>query len=278
MYMNKKRLIKELSACAIAIMICSCSNTYPPSQYIGIYDYYDGYKNGELPFDGNYMYSGEWDTLYPNNKQIRIQGTYYKGKPDGKWKSFYKDGEMESFAIYSNGTKEQIISYYPDGIPFSISKSGKTTVYYPDGSLYVRSGIKSSSGAFTWNRYLLGSAPVQMSHFYETANASVYVFFYPEADNHLNIWSYIVTPQRISKSKITAILSNETGVLKDIKYDAIFGEMKLSLSSDMKNSILIMSLSLQNEQIKNAKLVIESPLAHPSEASSQNNFLSYSFQ
>ena len=73
-------------------------------------------------------------------------------------------------------------------------------------------------------------------------------------------------------------MSNETGVLKDIKYDTIYGEMKLSLSSDMKNSILIMTLSLQNEQIKNAKLVIESPLAHSSEPSAHDNFLSHSFQ
>ena len=81
-----------LVACGIVTMICSCSNTYPPSQYIGIFDYYDGYKNGELPFKGSYMYSGKWDTLFPNSKQIRLQGTYYKGKPDGKWQSFYRFG------------------------------------------------------------------------------------------------------------------------------------------------------------------------------------------
>ena len=99
--MNKRQFINTLCASAIAVVMSACSHTYPPSRYIGIFDSYDGYKNGELPFNGNYLYSGTWSTSYPQSKQIRVQGSYYKGKPDGKWKSFYRNGDLQFFAIYS---------------------------------------------------------------------------------------------------------------------------------------------------------------------------------
>lgn len=95
LYMNKRLFINTLCASAIAVVMSACSHTYPPSRYIGIFDSYDGYKNGELPFNGNYLYSGTWSTSYPQSKQIRVQGSYYKGKPDGKWKSFYRNGDLQ---------------------------------------------------------------------------------------------------------------------------------------------------------------------------------------
>ena len=267
-----------LCASAIAVVMSACSHTYPPSRYIGIFDSYDGYKNGELPFNGNYLYSGTWSTSYPQSKQIRVQGSYYKGKPDGKWKSFYRNGDLQFFAIYSNGQKEQMVSYYPDGVPNSISQSDKKIEYYPDGRLYVRSNEKKISEEFVWNPFLLLNAPIQMSHFYELDQTSVYVFLYPEANNYLNLWCYIVSSEGISKIKISTILSNETGTLKNIEYDIIYGKIKALLSSSVKNKILRITLSLRNEQIRNARLLIDIPLSNQKESSPYDEFISYSFQ
>ena len=278
LYINKRQFINTLCASAIAVVMSACSHTYPPSRYIGIFDSYDGYKNGELPFNGNYLYSGTWSTSYPRSKQIRVQGSYYKGKPDGKWKSFYRNGDLQFFAIYSNGQKEQMVSYYPDGVPNSISQSDKKIEYYPDGRLYVRSNEKKISEEFVWNPFLLLNAPIQMSHFYELDQTSVYVFLYPEANNYLNLWCYIVSSKGISKIKISTILSNETGTLKNIEYDIIYGKIKALLSSSVKNKILKITLSLRNEQIRNARLLIDIPLSNLKESSPYDEFISYSFQ
>lgn len=276
-YMNKKPSINILITSVIAVIMCSCSNTYPPSEHIGIFDSYDGYKNGELPFKEDGMYSGVWNVLYPYSKQIRVQGTYYKGIPDGEWKSFYRSGEVQFFAIYNNGKKEQMVSYCPDGIPYSISKSGKVIEYYPDGNLRF-APEKSFSQEITWNNFLLSNSPVQMSHFYKSDNASVYVYLYPEADNCLNIWCYIVSVHGISKSKISATLSDKTGLLKNINSELVYGNMETLLSSNINDRVLRIMLSLKSEQIKNAKLFMDIPLANLGESNFPGEYFSHSFR
>ena len=277
--MNKRQFIKMLCASAIIIVMGGCSHTYPPSKYIGIFDYYDGCENGALPFDGSYFYSGAWSALYPQSKQIKVQGTYLNGKPDGKWKCFYRNGELQFFAIYSYGQREQMISYYPDGVPCSVSRSDKYIKYNPDGSLYVCSDKKiNSSAIFAWNHYFVQNIPKQISHFYESEGTSVYAVLYPEVNGRLDIWCYIVSEEGISKIKISSILSNETGLLKDIEYDMICGKIKALLSSKEENKILKMTLLLENDQIKKYKLLVDIPLMYKGESSTKDGFISYSFQ
>ena len=80
LYMNKRQFINTLCASAIAVVMSACSHTYPLSRSIGIFDSYDGYKNGELPFNGNYLYSGTWSTSYPQSKQIRVQTKSFENR------------------------------------------------------------------------------------------------------------------------------------------------------------------------------------------------------
>lgn len=44
-------------------------------------------------------------TFYYDNGQIRQEGNYLEGKPNGKWVSFNEDGSKQSIGEYNNGVK-----------------------------------------------------------------------------------------------------------------------------------------------------------------------------
>ena len=247
--------IKILFFWMSTLYLCACNNTYPPSKYIGIFDYYDGYKNGHLPYSCKEQYCGSWRAFYQNSDLIRVQGKYYAGKPDGVWQSFY-----------------------PDGIQQSVLNIKNDIDYYPDGTVNTKNGKKLNYAKMLWSSVLLYNAPLQMSHFYEATNTEITIFLYPEVDTKLIIWSYIATPQKISKMKISADFDFDKKTLKNIQKDAIFGEETVHFFYEFHKKSLKLSLLFDIESIGNIKLNAQLPLHDSDEKLLVNELISYSFE
>ncbi len=85
---------------------------------------------------------------------------YIKGKPDGKWISFYSNGKMKSIENWKDGTldgkyilynekgKKILETYYKNGID-----NGKYAVYYENGKPRILGQIKNGTPVGKWVMY-----------------------------------------------------------------------------------------------------------------------------
>lgn len=85
---------------------------------------------------------------------------YVKGKPDGKWISFYENGKMKSienwkdgmlhgkYILYNEQGKKVLETRYKDGID-----NGKYAIYYSDGKPRILGQIKNGIPVGKWKKY-----------------------------------------------------------------------------------------------------------------------------
>ncbi|MDR2868109.1 MAG: hypothetical protein LBV46_01020 [Bacteroidales bacterium] len=70
---------------------------------------------------------------YYDNGQKYVEGNYKAGLRDGEWKSYFKDGQIQSEVVYQNGEKE-----------------GNYTVYHENGKPYIKGQYKGGNCTGTW--------------------------------------------------------------------------------------------------------------------------------
>ena len=84
----------------------------------GYYKEYD--KDGTLRVDGTYFedkekYNGKWVSYYEDG-QIEWERNYKDGKYDGKWVKYYSDGQIKYEKNYKDGIEDgKWVGYYSDG-------------------------------------------------------------------------------------------------------------------------------------------------------------------
>lgn len=97
----------------------------------------------------NNEFNGEYSEWYESNK-IKTTGSYVKSKWDGKWESFYENGNKKSISEFKIGTLISSASWFLNGskrFEANVDKfgNGSCTYYYEDGKIKVLSPIKLNS-------------------------------------------------------------------------------------------------------------------------------------
>jgi antitoxin component YwqK of YwqJK toxin-antitoxin module len=74
-------------------------------------------------------------TYYPN-KQVKLEGNTYNGKREGRWVSFFENGNPWSEVYFENGMR-----------------NGSTTVWYPSGIKYYEGFYTNDQPSGHWIFY-----------------------------------------------------------------------------------------------------------------------------
>lgn len=97
---------------------------------------------------------------------------YIKGKPDGKWVSFYSNGKIKSienwkdgmlngkYILYNERGKKVLETYYSNGVD-----NGKYAVYYADGKPHIIGQIKNGTPVGKWKIYAKDGRLAAMSKY-----------------------------------------------------------------------------------------------------------------
>ncbi|WP_179344243.1 energy transducer TonB [Winogradskyella ursingii] len=91
--------------------------------------------------------NGPFKEYYEDTEILKAEGQYTNGKRVGKWKSYYKTGQVSSLYSYTNGKRdEEYISYYKDGtIKSEVEKIEGIYVrkfYYESGNIRSENKLK----------------------------------------------------------------------------------------------------------------------------------------
>ncbi len=113
-------------------------------------EYIDGYKEGKWEYTindhkeiGSYfegLRSGNWQHFYLSNGQIRFEGAYENGQPNGTHSYYYDNGQVKRRGNYQGGIKEGIWEFF--------EKNGERTVTieYENGEEIRYNGEKIDYG------------------------------------------------------------------------------------------------------------------------------------
>ncbi len=174
----------------LVLIGCNSTSIYPPSKYIGLYENYNGYRNGSLPNHSDY--TGIWE-----NSNGRVTGYYRNGIPYGVWRSYYRNSILGSLMIYFDDGHYQRTDYYPDGLPRMASKgeynfsgnvfsSSMHSVEFWDINGRLLNGIRSSSDHEiipkqpSGIKYSLEDYAVESYYFIDKSNFTIAIYLVPE--------------------------------------------------------------------------------------------------
>ena len=87
---------------------------YPPSKFIGFYDEYLGFQNGQL-LGEDHTFTGSW--MWVKNGKTLLTGHYTDGIPSGEWKEFSDTEIIRRHCVYTNNGAFVETVYHPDGKP-----------------------------------------------------------------------------------------------------------------------------------------------------------------
>lgn len=108
-------LIWAMMVVAQTWQLCGAADArFPPSRYVGIYDFYLGCENGQLP-ETTPQYTGVW--TWSENGKVLLEGHYTDGIPSGEWREFSETGITRRECVYAQNNAFKEIVYYPDGTP-----------------------------------------------------------------------------------------------------------------------------------------------------------------
>ena len=248
------------------LFFCSCSQSlYPPSQYIGLFDSYNGYRNGELP-SSQKSYTGKWIIKYPNTSKVYVEGSYKNGLPDGVWNSYYFCGKIQFSGIYADGQQKQFISYYPDGIPQAIEISdAQTYSFYPDGTPVGKektAELEKRSG-WMWNP-IYRSSPFYNTEVLADRNMEINTYLFLLPDHTFALWYFITGVTGESKGVVKGMLDPESGNPTSVSSKVYYGDITPDFSGFRKNDSLVMDFVLKETNKKPVTIHIQTNLEHSS--------------
>lgn len=218
--MKRYRFLSLLILSA-AMTGCTRYTPNPPSHYIGIYDSYNGERNGKLPVENeNVLYSGKWAL-----KDNSLMGRYEAGIPTGLWKSYYPNSALHtSMAYYDNGNFLEI-SLYPDGMP-QYTQMGKYR--FADGK-YTLADVTGKYWGFTGD-VIANSAAAESQVFQvpraipdwvqgissSLQNSSVECFYTAENNNFI-LAIYLIPEVELKSAERCLIKGGIDPISKDLK-------------------------------------------------------------
>ena len=247
------------------LFLCSCSQSlYPPSRSIGLFDFYNGYRNGELPYSGR-PYTGKWMTEYSNTSRVHVAGNYKNGLPDGVWTSYYFCGKVQSSGIYADGQQKQLISYYPDGIPQTIQISdAQTHSFYPDGTPVANdktANLGKRSG-WTWNPIKTFPFPGTTVMTDRDMEINTYLFLQP--DHTFALWYFATGATGESKGVVKGMLDPESGNPVSVFSKVYYGDITSNFSGCRRGDALVMDFVLKETDQMLATIHFQIDLVHSS--------------
>src|SRR5690606_26674084 len=89
-------------------------------------------------------------TMFHENGQVAVEGSFVKGQKDGQFKEFYPDGNIKREMRYKEGLREgEVVIYNPNGklaqqgVFLNDTLTGNLAVYYPDGDIKSQTAFES---------------------------------------------------------------------------------------------------------------------------------------
>ena len=196
---------------------------FPPARYIGLYNEYLGFKNGNLPNNSISNYTGEWRIRKGNNSFSCIDGYYKAGKPIGVWKEYYESGILAMQYSYDE-SRYFCNLYYPDGNSqiFSegtIEYKNNELIHSPStiicawdfyGDKLSEGSITSSQAGWQWTDVDM-IFPLRFAEI-EKVKCSIYGFRKNSNICYLAVFFY-TTETFLGKAIFEAQLNHSTGML-----------------------------------------------------------------
>ncbi len=241
--MKNSMLLNVVVLSVAALFFAACqSGVYPPSNYIGIFDQYNGYENGKLPGKEK-SYSGAWRHTLLSGETI--EGQYENGIPTGVWQSALENGVVTKKVVYrKNGTYDSF-SYYPDGEPQSVEMG---TYAFRDGAYKrkteaytVATGSGTNQSDKPWTSRLRG-API----FKNDGLEMVCDFELPlYEDNTFTCLVFVYRKHKGAgeggKMEATGRFDPETGKIFEFSQKAFYGNYRLGIQrlGDGRDSLVL---------------------------------------
>ena len=91
----------------LLLLLCVPLIGFGQTEYEKIY-----YENGQLKLEVNYKdgkEEGLWKGYY-DNSQLRMEGNYKDGKQEGLWKGYYDNGQLRSEGNYKDGKLDGVLN------------------------------------------------------------------------------------------------------------------------------------------------------------------------
>lgn len=225
----------SLLTLSVAMTGCTRYTPDPPSPYIGIYESYNGEKNGKLPVeDENALYSGKWAS-----QDHSLTGRYEAGIPTGLWKSYYPNSALHtSIAYYDNGNFLEV-SLYPDGMPQS-TRTGKYR--FADGK-YTLSDVTGKYWGLTGNAVADSAAaesrvfqiPRAVPDWVQGISSSLQNLsvecFYTAEDNHFILAVYLIPREKLRPAECCLVKGSVDLISRklNIRESTTSGDINLKL-------------------------------------------------
>lgn len=94
------------------------NNPVVPNQWVQIMDSALNNRNGVIYYRSS-PYSGKLYGLYTNQRDTAFVRSYFLGKEEGEWKSYYENGKIKELRFFSDGKKTgKYLVWWPNGKPF----------------------------------------------------------------------------------------------------------------------------------------------------------------
>ena len=273
---------KTTKALLIYFFVCVCAlqslseqkdveRDYPPSKYIGIFDWYDGFKNGEFP-GTNALYSGHWSQRHYNGS-VSIEGMYSNGIPVGVWSSYLANGRVQNRVWYDADNSLYLsVSYYPDLLPRSIERGHYA---FKDGR-YGKKLIENSNFDPIGRLFAGFDAPAkpykkEIIGFSLTSNPFIELkwFFLVYSDYRFMFYAFLLKHENRTKS--AGLIGKHTEVIGkclfegDLDFQTQQAKIVKAFNIQQESSILFRFLSSTNDNPQNIEIDFVSRGAFPCE-------------
>ena len=254
----KKIFFAVLGILFAGVSSISCTNSYPPSKFIGLGTSYHDISNGQLPNDQSY--TGFWRS---SNDIERIQGFYKNGIPIGTWIDYYSNCQISSQRQYDGINKYVDIEYFPDGMIYAIARGtysfeenklienrDYSQYFDAEGNPFTReaelNSVKESD--YRWENDIIGPFSRFVEKIYKR-DVTYYCYLFLLTNNKFYLWYYIQPQNGIhpaSKVIIQGQLAHSPVSFEVNKIKHILGNDKIKIKSTFDNSILKVNIETYN--------------------------------
>lgn len=123
---QQAQLLNKLWIVIVGFIACNAkepamtrtTNLVVPNNWVNYTDGALNNLNGVMYYQSS-PFSGKLYALYSNNLDTAFVHSYFSGKEEGEWRSFYEDGQMKELRFFSNGKKTgRYLVWWPNGKPF----------------------------------------------------------------------------------------------------------------------------------------------------------------
>lgn len=248
------------------LTVLGCNSSHmPPSNFIGIFDYYNGVKNGKLAKPGS-DYSGYWKCSNLNDSKTAIDGYYENGHPQGVWRTYYPMGQIWTQILYDGEGHFLELVYYPVGILRSISKGeycfkGESATKetqqiikfdFQGKNVDDSSTLKLPAYGWRWTEKEYSDL-INESGYYLLNSRYIYYYLVIRKDNTFSLACYTFPRTQTDFIFSKTIVSGELLKEGQLKLDDVIqclGNEEMTLSSRIEGNKIYFVFTFQNNDMK----------------------------